>query len=244
MPVLNNPTSSGMTRQRLIQLADSRTRRIAQGRLNLDQEFLALLQDFCSEYYWSWRKYSLAFDTQAGTNEYNIGPTNGQEFECEQIISVKVFPDPLQPPPVGTQQPTWRKLTPLYTTDAMDEALENTIPGPPALYFPAPADPDTLIVSPIPDNIYHLRVTYWALPNSRYDQLPDDIPLVPAYLHRVLAKGLEAQIYRFCLGEQSEQYSTAFAEYSDAKDRAALKRDFGTGKVREYSSDEHAIRST
>lgn len=237
MPVLNTPSSSGMTRQRLIQLADSRTRRIAQGRLNLDQEFLALLQDFCSEYYWSWRKYSIGIDTQAGTNAYNIGPSNGQEFECEQIISVKLFPDP-------SNSSKWQKLTPLFTTDEQDEALENTTQGPPARYFPALSDPDTLTLSPIPDGVYHLRATYWALPNSRYDKLPDEIPLVPAFLHRVLAKGLEAQIYRFCLGESSAQYSTAFAEYSDAKDRAALKRDFGTGKVREYTSAEHAVRST
>ena len=241
MPVLNNPTSSGMTRQRLIQLSDQRTRRIAQGRLNLDQEFLALLQDFCSEYYWSWRKYSIGFDTAAGTNAYNIGPTNGQEFECEQIISVKLFPDPTAPAGGGE---SWRRLTPLYDTDAQDYALEDSTQGPPAKYFPALGDPDTLIVSPVPDGVYHLRATYWALPNSRYDKLPDDIPLVPAFLHRVLAKGLEAQIYRFCLGEQSAQYSTAFAEYSDAKDKAALKRDFGTGKVREYTVAEHAIRST
>jgi hypothetical protein len=241
MPVLNNPASGGMTRQRLIQLADQRTRRIAQGKLNLDQEFLALLQDFCSEYYWSWRKYSVGFDTTTGTQTYDIGPSDGSEFECEQLISVKVFPDPIGPTGGGE---SWRRLVPLYDTDSMDYALEDTTQGPPAKYFPALGDPDSLFISPIPDNVYHLRATYWALPNSRYDALPDQIPLVPAYLHRILAKGLEAQIYRFCLGEMSAQYSTAFAEYSDAKDRAALKRDFGTGKVREYTDPEHAIRST
>jgi hypothetical protein len=73
MPVLNSPTRGGMTRQRLIQLADQRTSRIAHGKLNLDQEFLALLQDFCSEYSWSWRKYSTAFDTEPETYIYNIG---------------------------------------------------------------------------------------------------------------------------------------------------------------------------
>ena len=41
-----------------------------------------------------------------------------------------------------------------------------------------------------------------------------DVPLVPPYLHRALVKGLEAQILRYALGEDNQNYINAQTEYT------------------------------
>jgi hypothetical protein len=221
-------------------VANIRTGRVGEKKLDFDGEFLAVLQEFCAEYRWYWRKRSVAFSTVPGVSTYDLGSPQADApeqcldaIDCEEIISVKMFS-------VGKQ---YHKLLPLFDTDSQDEALEDDGTGTPSHYFIEPGSPRTLRVTPIPDDAYRLRISFWAMPNTTADAQSSSIPLVPGHLHRILVKGLEAQIFRYVLGDASKQYLGAKTEYEAAVARAAEKRDFAVGKAREWTSSEEAIRS-
>jgi hypothetical protein len=229
-----------MTRQRIIELANWRTGRVGEKKLDLDGEFLGVLQEFCAEYRWYWRKRSVSFATVAGVATYDLGATQADApdqcidaLDCEEIISVKLFSAPKE----------YTRLIPLFDTDSQDEALEDDSTGKPGHYFIEPGSSRTLRITPIPDDAYRLRISFWAMPNTTADTQSSSIPLVPGYLHRILVKGLEAQIFRYVLGDASKQYLGAKAEYEATVARAAEKRDFAVGKAREWTSSEEAIRS-
>ena len=95
---------------------------------------------------------------------------------------------------------------------------------------------------PTPGDIYTIRVPAWVLPDD--SPMAETIPLVPAYLHHLIVKQLEAQIFRFTLGEGNAKFMAARAEYDRALMRASLNTDFAEGRVREWTSDEEAIQST
>ena len=242
MPVMDTSRTvkAGMSRQRLIQLADERTGKIAHGKLNLDAEFVTVLQDFCGAYRWYWRRKTVGLDTTPNEPTYGLSVSDGSipAVDCELIIRVLVFGVP------GTTQANpYKKLTPLLDPERQEVAIWDTTQGPPCNYFIDPNTSNVLRVTPIPDQEYPVRVAYWAMPNLAYDDLANQIPLVPGYLHRLLVKGLEAQIFRYVIGEASTAYMSAKSEYETGRDDAALRREFTTEQGREWTSQEHAIRS-
>jgi len=232
---------AGMSRQRIIQLADQRTGKIAQGKVNLDAEFVAVLQDFCGEYRWYWRRKSVGFDTTPGVPSYGLAAADNSipAVDCEQIIRVLAFGVP------GTDDThSYKNLNPILDPEAQEVAIYNeAMQGPPRSYFIDPGSSNILRLCPTPDQSYSIRVPYWAMPNLAFDDLSNDIPLVPGYLHRLLVKGLEAQIYRAVIGERAPAYQVARGEYEEARDKAALRREFTVEQGREWSNQEEAIRS-
>jgi hypothetical protein len=106
-----------------------------------------------------------------------------------------------------------------------------------------PASSDQFRLVPIPDGPYKVRVALWALPDS--SPMEESVPLVPAYLHHLLIKGLEARIFRSALGEGNAKYLAAQAEYDRGLMRASLNTDFADGRVKEWSyQGEDAIQSS
>lgn len=241
MPVMDQGrgVKAGMSRQRIIQLADQRTGKIAQGKVNLDAEFVAVLQDFCGEYRWYWRRKSVGFDTVPGDPSYGLAAADNSipAVDCEQIIRVMAFGVP------GTSAShPYKKLNPILDPEAQELAIYNEeIQGPPQNYFIDPGTSNVLRLAPTPDDTYAMRVAYWAMPNLAFDDLSNDIPLVPGYLHRVLVKGLEAQIFRSVLGDKAPAYQVARGEYELLRDNAAMRREFTVEQGREWSNPENAI---
>ena len=145
-----------MSRQRLIQLADERTGKISRGKLNLDAEFVTVLQDFCSSYRWYWRRKTVGFDTTPNGPTYGLAVSDGSipAVDCEQIIRVLVFGVP------GTSATyPYKKLTPLLDPELQERAIwDDTTQGPPQNYFIDPNTSNVLRLTPIPDQcVPHAR---------------------------------------------------------------------------------------
>ena len=151
MPVIDTTRTpqAGMSRQRLIQLADERTGKISRGKLNLDAEFVTVLQDFCSSYRWYWRRKTVGFDTTPNGPTYGLAVSDGSipAVDCEQIIRVLVFGVP------GTSATyPYKKLTPLLDPELQERAIwDDTTQGPPQNYFIDPNTSNVLRLTPIPD---------------------------------------------------------------------------------------------
>lgn len=216
---------AGMTRQRIIDLANTRTDKVAEKkRLDLDALFLEVLQEFCAEHRWFWRKRSVAFYTAGGTAEYNLADEAKDAIDCEEIISVKYF----------RTKDDWSPVNPIFDTDTQDASLEDDAQGEPNAYFIKTGTSTVVRMCPIPKQAYRLRITFWAMPNVTSDQQRDNIPLVPGFHHHIIVKGLIAKITKDPVD---------IAIYQQAVDRASEVREFARGRVREFTSGENAVRS-
>jgi hypothetical protein len=234
------PLRQGMTRQRIIELANKRTRGIGEKRIDFDAEFLGVLQELCSTFHWHWRRLSVGVPFLVGQAEYDLSdPTIGADsnmIDVQQLVSVRLFP-------TSTEV---IDLRPMFEEDQQECALEDDTTGVPTHFFLVPGTLNTLRLYPTPNRSYWARVSYWALPNMATDGQTDLVPLVPGFLHMTLVDGLEAQIYRYALdkGERSTEYLAARDKFDRAIARATRARDFAAGRVREWNSSEGAVRST
>lgn len=216
---------AGMTRQRVIDLANSRTGQVAEKkRLDLDALFLEVLQEFCQEHRWFWRKRSIGFYTTPDVATYDLTDPSKDAIDCATIISVKYF--------INASE--YVKLDPIFGQDRQDAALESSVRGEPAAYFLEPGYQGKMRILNTPDGAYRIRVSFWSLPNTTSDQQPDNIPLVPGFHHHILVKGMVAKITRDPV--DIDIYERAVA-------RAGEARDFAAGKERNFVSDETAVRS-
>jgi hypothetical protein len=66
------PPMGGWTRRQLIEIADRRTERRGSKVLDLDQEFILALQEFCMDARWPWRRKSTWLQTFAGLGKYDL----------------------------------------------------------------------------------------------------------------------------------------------------------------------------
>jgi hypothetical protein len=220
-----------MTRSQIIELADTRTERRGKT-LNLKLEFLNALQEFATESRFYWRKKSVTLNTAASTATYDLSSSDAQ---LEEIISGRYV----------VSATTVNKLTPIFDTQAIEEIQEATTTGTPGSYMIEPGTSQTVRISPIPAGVYKLRFTFWAVPVlDPNDDAAETVPLVPARLHRTVAKLLERNILGFLFGEESNKFMRADAEYQKQLHQAMSVRDGMIGKVVEYRSREDAIRST
>jgi hypothetical protein len=197
-------------------MADRRTERRGSKTLDLQSEFLMALQEFCMEYRWPWRRTTTQLMTSAGNWEYDLtDPANANAPDLQQFMQhgVKIYPNSAQPN-------QYSEVTPLFERDLQDAAIfantnyPTSNSGPPAQYFMMPGDFMTIAFTPVPDQSYAVQLGYWAVPNITDDSLPEAIPLVPSFLHHVLLKKLEGQIFRYTIGEGAEKYQAAMREYT------------------------------
>jgi predicted AlkP superfamily phosphohydrolase/phosphomutase len=83
-----------------------------------------------------------------------------------------------------------------------------------------------------------MQIGYWAIPNLTSDSLPEAIPLMPAFLHHVLLKKLEAQIFRYTLGEGAQKYQAALSEYGTLVAKYQGSMGMTPGEQADYSADD------
>lgn len=238
MPVIDTQPGSdrrGMTRDRIIELALARTRGAGKGTIELDlgAEFLVALQEFCGEARWYWRRKKVAFNTVAGTPTYDMG--DYQAYDLEQIIDK---------PKLFVSATEYEELEPIFETDEQDAVAEDTAQDTPARYFIEPGTTQTIHLTPIPADTHRVVISYWAMPNTSSETQPDEIPLVPGFLHHIIQKGLEKNILRTAVGARGADYLAAKSAYEAAVARAALRTDFAQGRVHEWKASEEAIRSS
>lgn len=148
---------------------------------------------------------------------------------------VRYYPNPGNPRQSG-------ELTPMFERDLQMKVIyENTYypaPKPPQQYFLMPGAFLVLCLAPIPDRNYPITIDYWAFPNFFWDSVPEQIPIIPAFMHGVLLKRLEAQIFRYTLGEGAAKYQAASGEYSAMVANYAGMDNMVPGEHLDYSADD------
>jgi hypothetical protein len=246
-------TRGGWTCSQLIELADRRTERRGSKLLDLQSEFLMALQEFCMEKRWPWRRRTTQLTTTAGSWEYDLtDPTNANVPDLHQFMQhgVKTYPNPGAPT-------SSLEITPLFERGLQDAAIFSArnyplqFSGPPSQYFMMPGAFLVMALTPVPDQVYPISIGYWSVPNINEDSLPEAIPLLPAFLHHALLKKLEAQIFRFTLGEGTPKYQAAMSEYTALVNKYELSMGMTPGEQidwshddNEWSTDHSAIQST
>lgn len=223
----------------LIDLADRRSERRGKT-LDLKRELLLSTQELCQERRWHWRKKSIAFQTESGKPVYDLSETDDMKGLTVERVCGGYVKGHWQGPKIFRSPAEGSDLTPIFETDTQELVRESSDAGMPGQYFMD--GQDQFRVAPTPDGIYTVRVPAWVLPDD--SPMEDEITLVPAYLYSLLVKKLEAQIFRFTLGEGNAKYVAAQAEYDRALQRASLNTDFAEGRVKEWTSDEEAIQSS
>jgi hypothetical protein len=211
-PFITPPRLGGWTMSALIELADRRTERRGSKTLDLNSEFLMALQHLCMEKRWYWRRKTAMFQMTPSVWQYDLsaaapGP-NAADIQQFVKHGVRFYP-------AGIGASPWAELTPMFERDLQSAAMVSNayypIIKPPQQYFINPFM--VLNVTPVPDQAYPTTLDYWACP-SIVDSLGELIPLVPAFMHHVLLKRLEAQIFRYTMGEGAAKYQAAMGEYS------------------------------
>ena len=148
---------------------------------------------------------------------------------------VKYYPNPGNPR-------QWSELTPMFERDLQLGAIyENTYfpnPKPPLQYFMMPGAFLVLCLSTVPDRNYPITIDYWCYPNVPWDSVSEQIPIIPAFMHNLLLKRLEAQIFRYTLGEGAGKYQAAMAEYNLLRDQYAGMDGMVPGEHMDYSADD------
>lgn len=224
-------TGVGLSWSQIKELANKRTDRRGEKTLDLDYELLAVLQDFCSEYPWFWRRITASVAAVAGQSVYDL---NQPSLEIERIIRAYYV--------AGANDE--RQMCLISDTDAMMAMVEGSdTPSYPARFMREPGTPSSIRINP-PDGAYNMRFLVWALPAMNTDAIGDAVPLVPGYLHHILVKGLEFSIFRYTIGEGAAKTVACKAEYERLVIKASSNRDGVAGIVREYTSGETAIAST
>jgi hypothetical protein len=228
----------GWTSSALIELADRRTERRGSKTLDLQSEFLMALQEFCLETRWEWRRKVVPLTLTAGKWSYDltaIAPI--PIFDLHQFVKhgVKFYPNASQPQ-------NWCEVTPMFEKERQTAAIYSNTnfpqPAPPQQYFRLPGVPLTLALVPPPDQNYPATLDYWAVPNLDSDAIPEIIPLVPPYLHHVLLKKLEAEIYRYTIGEGATKFQATMQRYTALVEKYQIYDSMTPGEQMDYSGDD------
>jgi hypothetical protein len=199
------------------------------------------LQTLIMEKRWSWRRKVAMFQMQAGAWQYDLtlpaasGGANARDLHQFVKHGVKYYPNAGQPTRYG-------EITPLFERDLQTAAIyTNTYfpqPGTPSQYFIMPGMFLVLCLTPVPNANYPITIDYWACPNISYDAMGEQIPLIPAFMHHVLLKRLEAQIFRYTLGEGAAKYQAAMGEYTAYVAQYSGMDGMVPGEHMDYSADD------
>ncbi len=198
----------------IISIAQKRTKMRGATTIDVNNELLMVIQDLCRLAKWDWRKKTIDIPLAVNTQVYDLvfwGLNDLESIEAVQLID-----------------PNLNISTVVKMTDHHEQGvvLANTEQGKPKKYFQQFGHPQfpnifAMIIYPRADNEYgaggYLKITYWAIPPGPLDPagvLATVVPLVPAFLHGPLVKGLEAQILRYTLGEDNANYIAAQTEYT------------------------------
>jgi hypothetical protein len=236
MPVIAGPSSQPAPRgkvsvNQIIEMVNKRTERRGEKTLDMRAELLGVIQEFCQEHRWFWRRKSVILNTLAdGTYQYDLTDTGGANIaDFEQISQAA--------PKIFTSGGVYLgKLQPEFDPDQQDILAEDQSSGQPSCYWIT--GPSTLNVYPKPNGVFRIRIPYWANPAMTPEEMDDVVPLVPPNLYRILIKGLERQVLRYTLGEGSAKYLAAKTEYEELVLKSAMKEDFAPGNYTEWRNQD------
>lgn len=221
-----------MKTSQIIEIANKRTERRAEKNLDLKAELLGVIQRFCDEHRFYWRRKSAIINTLAdGTFQYELtDPTGANLKDFQQVSQFKphVFDSS------GNVKGT---LEAEFDIEQQEILSENQSTGQPTVYWITGIS--TFNCYPRPNAVFRIRIPYWAVPTINPEELDDDVvPLVPVHLHHILQKGLEAEIFRYTLGEGATKYQATKAEYDALVKKAAMKEDFAPGAFNEWRNQD------
>jgi hypothetical protein len=211
--------------------------------IDWDALFNQVLQEFCAEYRFWWRKKRLTFATVAATPTYDLSAVTtvpaGAGVFVEEITLIT------RSDSVGTTC----EVVPVTDDAAISLYVSDTsTTDKPAAWMPEDTDMQnfqTIRLSPIPNGAYTLTLHFWAMPNPDQDTNDDNIYIVPKFLHHVVQTSLEKEVWRLFKGVQDPKYTTALALYNKKVSAAKIKRSIDGQHVAKFqNTNSEAIRST
>lgn len=204
--------------------------------------FNQVLQEFCAEFRFWWRKKRLTFSTVAGTPTYDLTaittvPANAGLFveEITKIVRVE-------------SASSMCKLDPV-TDDLSIAGYENdATQDKPSVWMPDESsltNPQSIRLGKIPNAVYSIYVFFWAMPVSVPDATDDTIYVVPPFLHHVISTALEKEVWRAYKGGSDPRFPTARDLYNKKVAAAKIKRSIDGEHVAKFqNNNEEAVRST
>lgn len=225
---------AGMTPAQVIQAAAKRSEGRA-ATLDQNAEFISALQEVFLDRLWWWRKVIKAFNIRAGVQRYTLfaNGNDGADIDADDLH--QVAKDGIK---IYTGARTWVSPSPEFDTDQQQAIValgEGQPTGRPCRYF-IMGSPGTMYLDPVPDQDYTASMAYWAIPNLRADELPQEIDMLPAHLDSLVTKRLEMHFHAFCLGEGSAKYQASVGEYQKLLEMAAQYSNFAQGEIRSMAS--------
>lgn len=228
-----------MTRSEILELVNQLTERKAEGILSLPLLYQHVLQEFCGENRFWWRKRTFSFATVGSTAQYDLSTITTTptltDISVEEVTRVTYIKDPSD----------LVELLPIFDDLTIMEALDiSSSTGAPDTYTFDLTDYKTLRILPIPDKAYTMRVVAWMTPNPATDSSSNAVPLVPPWLHRAIVAGMEKYIWRSIYGQEDPKFITASQAYDKAVAQAQIRPKFTTNYTAQLISGENSIQST
>lgn len=210
--------------------------------IDWDALFNQVLQEFCAEYRFWWRKKRLTFSTVAGTPTYDLTaittvPANAGLF-VEEITKVARVESSTSMCPL---RPVTDDLSIAgYENDATADLPSVWMPDESSL-----SNAQSIRLGKVPNGVYSIYVYFWAMPNPVQDASDDVIYIVPPFLHHVVQTALEKEVWRAYKGGQDPRYPTALNLYTKKVSAAKIKRSLDGEHIAKYQNiGEEAVRST
>lgn len=204
--------------------------------------FTQVLQEFCAEYRFWWRKKRLTFSTVAGTPTYDLtaittSPTNAGLF-VEEITKIARVESSSS---MCTLNPVTDDLSIAgYENDATQDKPSVWMPDESSL-----TTPQSIRLGKTPNAVYSIYVFFWAMPVSVQDAADDTIYVVPPFLHHVVTTALEKEVWRAYKGGSDPRFATASNLYNKKVSAAKIKRSIDGEHVAKFqNNNEEAVRST
>lgn len=231
-----------MTRAQIIQLVQAVTEHHLDDQIDWPALFNQVLQEFCAEFRFWWRKKRLTFSTVAGTPTYDLTaittvPANAGQFveEITKVVRVE-------------SASSMCKLEPITDDLAMSGYENDTTQDKPSVWMPSISDmvnPQAIRLGKVPNGIYSIYVFFWAMPNPMQDASDETIYVVPPFLHHVVQTALEKEAWRIYKGGTDPRYPTALNLYNKKVSAAKIKRSLDGEHIARFQNiGEEAVRST
>jgi hypothetical protein len=219
--------STGWSVTKIIQQVNARTEnRAANKAFDLYYEFWTGLDEFCQTRHYWWRRKTASFQTQANVQDYDLSANPPNAADCEEIEEAYA----INVPPAGCSRHVHPKFTARQILTAIYGA--NAVPPTPIPsegYFLIPGEFQQWSFSQIPQNVFTVGFTYWAVPMVVAPGVQNDIvPLVPPYLHWGLIYMLERRVYEYLYGQNDPRFVTSNARYQEFLAAAAKSKQFSS----------------
>jgi hypothetical protein len=214
--------------------ADVMTGRRAPKELDKKTLLIQLIQEFCQEKRFFWRRKTVTFTTTSGTQAYDLTASAGANaYDLDEIISLKY---------VKSTSEVWDVL-PVFDAAAVAESLADTTTGEPGTYAAKDGSENQINIFPIPSGTYTLRLTYWAVPDIA-SVTTQAVPLVPKRYHRTLVFGLASVLAAAIIPADATKAQAMQQLYLSGLQKAIDHGEFDVTKRLQFlDGEDDAIRS-